>query len=146
MTGKDSTQGNPGSGNSQAYHINHAEVVAPNASTVVNNHTIVIRISFTIQISGESIERMFRALKEKFGTVWKKLHETHFDGEGQSEVIIYRLDETPAGMIQALQYIRKELGGDAAASVRYISREMHFDRGQLTLSQAIEIAEYENRL
>lgn len=138
---------NSGSSNShQAYHIDHAEVVAPNASTVVNNHTVVIRISFTVRISGESLERMFHALKEKFCTTWKMLHETRFDGESPSEVTVYRLEGSPSNLVQALQYIREELGEDATTSVRYTSKRLHFERGQLTLSQAIGIAEHENRL
>lgn len=146
MTGPNGKQHNPGNGNSQTYHIDRADVVAPNASTVVNNHTVVIRISFTVRISGESLERMFRALKEKFGTAWKRLHETRFDGESPSEVTVYRLDGTPSDLLQALQYIRKEWGEDAVTSVRYTSRKMHFERGQLTLSQAIDIAKNENGL
>lgn len=147
MTDQKDKQCNSGSGNShQTYHIDHAEVVAPNASTVVNNHTIVIRISFTVQISGDSLERMFHALKEKFGTAWKSLHETHFCGDSPAEVMVYRLDGNPSDLVQALQYIRKEWGEDAVTSVRYTSKRLRFDRGQLTLSQAIEIAEHENRL
>ena len=78
MTGKNNAPGVPCNGNShRAFHIDHADVVAPGASTVVNNHTVIIRFSFTIRISGESLERMFRVLKEKFGTArdpfrWRK--------------------------------------------------------------------------
>ena len=51
MTGKNNTPGDPCNGNShQAYHIDHADVVAPGASTVVNNHTVIIRFTFTIRI------------------------------------------------------------------------------------------------
>ena len=53
MTGKNNTPGDPCNGNPhRAYHIDHADVVAPGASTVVNNHTVIIRFSFTIRISG----------------------------------------------------------------------------------------------
>ena len=134
------------SSNHQTFHIGTADVVAPHASTVVNNHTVIIRISFTVRISGESLERMLHALKEKFGTAWKKLHETRFDGESSSEVAVYRFDGSPSNLLQALQYIQEKLGESAVTSVRYTSKSLHFERGQLTLSQAIDIAKDEDRL
>ena len=147
MTGKNNTPGDPCNGNShQAYHIDHADVVAPGASTVVNNHTVIIRFSFTIRISGESLERMFRVLKEKFGTIWKKQRETHFDGESSYEVMVYALEGTPSVMALALRYIREEMGDDAVTSVSYTSKKCHFERGGLTLSQAINIATHESDL
>ena len=147
MTGKNNTPGDPCNGNThRAYHIDHADVVAPGASTVVNNHTVIIRFTFTIRISGESLERMFRVLKEKFGTIWKKQRETHFDGESSYEVMIYALEGTPSEMALALRYIREEMGDDAVTSVSYTSKKCHFERGGLTLSQAINIATHESDL
>lgn len=147
MTGKNNTPGDPCNGNShQAYHIDHADVVAPGASTVVNNHTVIIRFTFTIRISGESLERMFCLLKEKFGTIWKKQRETHFDGESSYEVMGYALEGTPSVMALALRYIREEMGDDAVTSVSYTSKKCHFERGGLTLSQAINIATHESDL
>lgn len=147
MTGKNNTPGDPCNGNShQAYHIDRAEVVAPGASTVVNNHTVIIRFSFTIRISGESLERLFCALKEKFGTMWIKERKTHFDGESSYEVMVYALEGTPSVMALALRYIREEMGDDAVTSVSYTSKKCHFERGGLTLSQAINIATHESDL
>lgn len=147
MTGKNNTPGDPCNGNPhRVYHIDHADVVAPSASTVVNNHTVIIRFSFTIRISGESLERMFRVLKEKFGTIWKKQRETHFDGESSYEVMVYALEGTPSVMALALRYIREEMGDDVVTSVSYTSKKCHFERGGLTLSQAINIATHESDL
>ena len=147
MTGKNNTPGDPCNGNPhRAYHIDHADVVAPGASTVVNNHTVIIRFSFTIRISGESLERMFRVLKEKFGTIWKKQRETHFDGESSYEVMVYALEGTPSVMALALRYIQEKMGDDAVTSVNYTSKKCHFERGGLTLSQAINIATHESDL
>lgn len=147
MTGKNNTPGDPCNGNShQAYHIDHADVVAPGASTVVNNHTVIIRFSFTIRISGESLERMFCLLKEKFGTMWIKERKTDFDGESSYEVMGYALEGTPSVMALALRYIREEMGDDAVTSVSYTSKKCHFERGGLTLSQAINIATHESDL
>ncbi len=147
MTGKNNTPGDPCNGNShQAYHIDHADVVAPGASTVVNNHTVIIRFTFTIRISGESLERMFCLLKEKFGTMWIKERKTDFDGESSYEVMGYALEGTPSVMALALRYIREEMGDDAVTSVSYTSKKCHFERGGLTLSQAINIATHESDL
>lgn len=147
MTGKNNTLGDPCNGNShQAYHIDRAEVVAPGASTVVNNHTVIIRFTFTIRISGESLERMFCLLKEKFGTMWIKERKTDFDGESSYEVMGYALEGTPSVMALALRYIREEMGDDAVTSVNYTSKKCHFERGGLTLSQAINIATHESDL
>ena len=147
MTGKNNTPGDPCNGNShQAYHIDRAEVVAPGASTVVNNHTVIIRFTFTIRISGESLERLFCALKEKFGTMWIKERKTDFDGESSYEVMGYALEGTPSVMALALRYIREEMGDDAVTSVSYTSKKCHFERGGLTLSQAINIATHESDL
>ena len=147
MTGKNNTPGDPCNGNShQAYHIDRAEVVAPGASTVVNNHTVIIRFSFTIRISGESLERLFCALKEKFGTMWIKERKTHFDGESSYEVMVYALEGNPSVMVLALRYIREKMGDDAVTSVNYTSKKCHFERGGLTLSQAINIATHESDL
>ena len=147
MTGKNNTPGDPCNGNShQAYHIDHADVVAPGASTVVNNHTVIIRFTFTIRISGESLERLFCALKEKLGTMWIKERKTDFDGESSYEVMGYALEGTPSVMALALRYIREEMGDDAVTSVSYTSKKCHFERGGLTLSQAINIATHESDL
>ena len=147
MTGKNNTPGDPCNGNShQAYHIDHADVVAPGASTVVNNHTVIIRFTFTIRISGESLERMFCLLKEKFGTMWIKERKTDFDGESSYEVMVYALEGTPSVMALALRYIREEMGDDVVTSVSYTSKKCHFERGGLTLSQAINIATHESDL
>ena len=147
MTGKNNTPGDPCNGNShQAYHIDRAEVVAPGASTVVNNHTVIIRFTFTIRISGESLERLFCALKEKFGTMWIKERKTHFDGESSYEVMVYALEGNPSVMVLALRYIREKMGDDAVTSVNYTSKKCHFERGGLTLSQAINIATHESDL
>lgn len=147
MTGKNNTPGDPCNGNShQAYHIDRAEVVAPGASTVVNNHTVIIRFSFTIRISGESLERLFCALKEKFGTMWIKERKTHFDGESSYEVMVYALEGNPSVMVLALRYIQEKMGDDAVTSVNYTSKKCHFERGGLTLSQAINIATHESDL
>ena len=113
---------------------------------MVNNHTVIIRFSFTIRISGESLERMFRVLKEKFGTIWKKQRETHFDGESSYEVMVYALEGTPSVMALALRYIQEKMGDDAVTSVNYTSKKCHFERGGLTLSQAINIATHESDL
>ena len=147
MTGKNNTPGDPCNGNShQAYQIDSAEVVAPGASTVVNNHTVIIRFSFTIRISGESLERLFCALKEKFGTMWIKERKTHFDGESSYEVMVYALEGNPSVMVLALRYIQEKMGDDAVTSVNYTSKKCHFERGGLTLSQAINIATHESDL
>ena len=142
MTGKNKNiPGDPDSGNRhEVSHIDYAEVVAPSASTVVNNHTVIIRIS------GESLERMFRLLKEKFGTMWIKERKTHFDGESSYEVMVYALEGNPSVMALALRYIREEMGDDAVTSVSYTSKKCHFERGGLTLSQAINIATHESDL
>lgn len=148
MTGKNKNiPGDPDSGNRhEVSHIDYAEVVAPSASTVVNNHTVIIRFTFTIRISGESLERMFRLLKEKFGTMWIKERKTHFDGESSYEVMVYALEGNPSVMALALRYIREALGDDAVTSVSYTSKKCHFERGGLTLSQAINIATHESDL
>lgn len=65
MTDEEDKPGGSGSGNSrQTYQIDHADVVAPGASTVVNNHTVVIRFSFTIRIGGEHIENISMSSKK----------------------------------------------------------------------------------
>ena len=85
------------------------------------------------------------ALKEKFNVAWKKLRETHFEGEGQPDVPVYQFSGTPQDIVRALRYIREEWDEDALSSVRYISKERHFDRGRLTLGQAIGLAEDESK-
>ena len=147
MTGKNNTPGDPCNGNThRAYHIDHADVVAPGASTVVNNESVIFRVSFSIRISGESLESMFRVLLEKFGRIWINHRERHFDGESSYEVMIYALEGTPSEMALALRYIREEMGDDAVTSVSYTSKKCHFERGGLTLSQAINIATHESDL
>ena len=115
------------------------------AGTVANNHIIVIRLTLTLQINGEFLEKSCRALKEKFNVAWKKLRETHFEGEGQPDVPVYQFSGTPQNIALALRYIREEWDEDALSSVRYISKERHFDRSRLTLVQAIGLAEDESK-
>ena len=147
MTEREDKPESLGSGNScQTNHIDRVEVFSPNATTVVNRHTIVIRFSFHIQISGGFLERIFRALTEKTGLTWNTTRETHFDGESPSEITLYQLSGSPSDIVPALQRLREEVDETAIASVRYISKARHFDRNRLTLAQAIDIATYERRL
>ena len=78
--------------------------------------------------------------------MWIKERKTDFDGESSYEVMGYALEGTPSVMALALRYIREEMGDDAVTSVNYTSKKCHFERGGLTLSQAINIATHESDL
>lgn len=62
MTDQKNMPCNSDDSNAQVYHISHAEVVAPNATTVVNNYTVVVQLSFNVWINEEFLERI--ALKK----------------------------------------------------------------------------------
>lgn len=144
-------EGNTGTGNS--YHETHVENVenfCPNATKVVNNHirhvTVQINFRLTIRLDGEAMSRLFQTLQSRYRLALGKLKNTRFDGEGNPDVQICRLEGTPAGVADALRFIRESLGDEAVTAVRYISKKTGFDRGNLTLQQATQIAEYESGL
>ncbi len=131
-------------------HINNVEVYAPGAGKVENNHThtvtVQVNINFSVHFHTSFLTKWLHALIGKFGIVCANLCDTHFDGEGQSDVSVYQLSGNPVQIARALRQLDKELGNDATVSVRYISKENRFDRSNLTLLQAIGIAEYESGL
>lgn len=140
-----------GSGNSYVEnHIDHVETFAPQAEKVENNHTHIVNVqlnfSFSFHLHTSTVTRWFDSLKGKRGLSATNLHETHFDGVCSSDTPVYQLSGSPADVADALRQLGKELGEEAVVSVHYISRDNHFERKSLTLSQSISLAEYESRL
>lgn len=115
-----------------------------------NNHTctvtVQINLNVSISVNGKWLEKMFKTLQKRFGVIFGGITCTNFDGEAQTGTSVYQLSGTPIDIVKALRQIDEILGEDAIDSVRYISKTKHFDRSNLTLQQAIRIAENEGRL
>lgn len=160
-------KGDPGTDNSYTdVHIENVGNYAPNARTVVNNQgtTVNINLNISISIDGQKIFNLFKKISRKFNLVCNKSHHTRFDGgdwsnniysedqscfwdsDACSSCFSYQISGSPSDIVSALYCIGQELGDGMVESVRYVSAGNHFERDNLTIVQAIEIARYETRL
>lgn len=161
-------KGDPGTDNHyKDVHIEKVGTYAPNAEIVVNNQgtTININLNISISIDGLKIFSLFKTISRKFNLVCNKSLHTRFDGEDgshyylcsedqccnldsgdRSESFTCQISGSPSDIISALYYIEHEFGDGMVESVRYVSASNHFERDNLTIIQAIEIARYETRL
>lgn len=157
-------KGDPGTDNRyNDVHIDNVDNYNPNARTVVNNQgtTVNINLNISISIDGQKIFSLFKKISRKFNLVCNKSLHTRFDGEDgshclcgedqccfwdggdRSESFTCQISGYPSDIASALYCIGQELGDGMVESVRYVSANNHFERDNLTIVQAIEIARYE---
>lgn len=142
-------EGNPGCNNRfEETLIEKVEALYPNATKVVNDRsvTIQINISLHINLNGERAIKLFKTFQRKFHLAFEKLQSSHFDGEGRMGTTVCQFSGSPSAIAAALRCICETWGDDAAEAVRYASKNTHFERGRLTLLDALKLAEDESRL
>lgn len=142
-------KGNPGSNNRfEENLIEKVEALYPNATKVVNDRsvTIQINISLHIDLNGEQAIRLFKTFQRRFHLKFEKRQSSHFDGESRTGTSVCQFSGSPSAIAAALRCIGGVWGDDAAETVRYASKRTHFERGRLTLPDALKIAEDESRL
>ena len=142
-------EGNPGSHNRfEENRIEKVEALCPNTTKVVNDHSVTVQINFNLNINlnGERAASLFKTLQRKFHLAFEKRQSNHFDGESRTGTFVCQFSGSPSAIAAALRYICKVWGDDAAETVWYVSKNTHFERGRLTLSDALKIAEDESRL
>lgn len=106
----------------------------------VNNKTITVNVSFTFD-------------KDKFELIQQIIHQAdavlsqvmfkHFDGNPDTEHDTCQLSDTPDRILSLLCRIREEVGEDALSDIRYSAPSDGFERDHLTLSQTIQLADYD---
>lgn len=137
-------KGNPGSHNHfEENLIENVEALYPNATKVVNDRSVTIQINFTLKVNlnGELVVSLFKTLRHKFHLAFEQRQANHFDGESHIENTICQFSGSPSAIAAALRCICETWGDDAAEAVRYASKNTHFERGRLTLLDALKIAE-----
>lgn len=142
-------EGNPGSHNRfEETRIDNVEALCPNATTVTVDRSVTVQVSFSLNINlnGEKAVSLFKTLQRKFRLTFEKLQSSHFDGAGSTETTLCQFCGSPADIAAALRCICEAWGEDAAEAIRYASKNTHFERSRLTLSDALKIAEDESRL
>lgn len=139
-------KGNPGSHNRfEKTLIENVEALCPNATKVVNDRSVTVQINFNLNINlnGGLAVSLFKTLQRKFHLAFEKLQSSHFDGESRTGTFVCQFIGSPSAIAATLWCIGKVWGDDAAETVRYISKHTHFERGRLTLSDALKMAEDE---
>lgn len=142
-------EGNPGNHNRfEENLIEKVEALYPNATKVVNDRsvTIQINISLHIDLNGEQAIKLFKTFQRKFHLIFEKRQSNHFDGESRIGTSVCQFSGSPSAIAAALWCIGEVWGDDAAETVRYASKNTHFERSRLTLPDALKIAEDESRL
>ena len=136
-------------GNNQILpNATHAEQHFHEVGKVENNYTttIEIHLNATINLNGEVLARFCTKLTQRLPIAFCKFLQGHFDGEGDISLTTYQLSGAPSDIAEALRLLRRELGDDATADVRYHSKTTRFERNHLTLLSAEQIADDESRL
>ena len=142
-------KGNPGNDNHfTESRIGKVENLCPNAKEVVNDRSVTIQINFSLHVNlnGEQAVSLFKTLQRKFHLTIKKIQPNRFDGGSPAEAVAFRFSGSPSAIAEALRAIRSTWNDDAVDAIRYVSANLHFERGMLTLSDALQIAEDESRL
>lgn len=142
-------EGNPGSNNHfEENQIEKVDALCPNATKVLNDHSVTVQINFSLNINlnGERAVSLFTALRRRFHLTIEKLQSSHFDGESRLGTTACQISGSPAAIAAALRGIYETWGEDAAETIRYASKNMGFERGRLTLSETLRIAENESGL
>ena len=136
-------------GNNQILpNATHAEQHFHEVGKVENNYATTIEIHFSVNINlnGEALTRLCTKLTQRLPIAFRKFLQGHFDGEGDISLTTYQLSGAPSDIAEALRLLRRELGDDATADVRYHSNKNRFERNHLTLLSAEQIADNESRL
>lgn len=122
--------------------------MCPNATKVLNDHSVTVQINFSLNINlnGERAVSLFTALRRRFHLTIEKLQSNHFDGGGRLGTTACQFNGSPTAIAAALRGIYETWGEDAAETIRYTSKNTGFERGRLTLPEALRIAEDESGL
>lgn len=71
------------------------------------------------------------------------IYSKNFDGEGSEAVPVIKITGCPADIAKVLSAIEQHLGGDLGRIFKYVSPQNQFERDNLTLAQALAIANSE---
>lgn len=104
----------------------------------INEDTITVNFSVTFD-------------RDKFALLQDIIHQmdmtlsrvtvSHFDGHPDTAIPVYQLHGASPSVAAALRRIQDSLGADSLTDIYYVSERYGFERGHLTLSQTIQLAE-----
>jgi len=113
------------------------------------------RESRPFKISGDTITVNFSVTfdRDKFALLQDIIHQmdmtlsrvtvSHFDGRPDTSAPVCQLQGASPAVAAALRQIRDRLGADFLTDIHYASESYGFERGHLTLTQTIRLAENE---
>lgn len=106
----------------------------------INEDTITVNFSVTFDRDKFAL---LQDIIHQMDMVLSRVTVSHFDGHPDTAVPVYQLQGASPSIAAALRQIRDSLGTDSLTDIYYASESYGFERGHLTLSQTIQLAENE---
>lgn len=104
----------------------------------INEDTITVNFSVTFDRDKFAL---LQDIIHQMDMVLSRVTVSHFDGHPDTAIPVYQLHGASPTVAAALRQIRDSLGTDSLADIYYASESCGFERGHLTLSQTIQLAE-----
>lgn len=105
----------------------------------INGDTITVNFSVTFDRDKFAL---LQDIIHQMDVVLSRVTVSRFEGGSDTAVPEYQLRGASPAVAAALHRIRDSLGVDSLTDMRYTSENYGFERGHLTLSQTIHLAEY----
>lgn len=104
----------------------------------INEDTITVNFSVTFDRDKFAL---LQDIIHQMDMVLSRVTVSHFDGHPDTAIPVYQLHGASPTVAVALRQIRDRLGADSLTDIYYASESCSFERGHLTLSQTIQLAE-----
>lgn len=118
----------------------------PSAQMVNDTTVIHVTINVNVDFGAKGLSRMVHNVFAKVPLSIKNLIKTHIWGLGTASVASCVFAGQPIVLLGVLQVLSQLFRDENAISIKYISKILQIEQDNLTLSQAIEFAQYENEL
>lgn len=104
-----------------------------------------VTITFNVTIDRDKFSIIQELVRQAY-MILSQVVLSHFDGNPDLEREAYQLSGTPDSVAALLGRIAGEVGAEALTDISYSSPSNGFERDHLTLSQTIQLADYESQL
>lgn len=101
-----------------------------------------ITVNFSVTFDRDKFALM-QDIIHQMDMVLSRVTVSHFDGHPDTAIPFYQLRGAASSVAAALRQIQENLGADSLSDICYASESLGFERGHLTLSQTIQLAENE---
>lgn len=106
----------------------------------INGDTITVNFSVTFDRDKFAL---LQDIIRQLDMVLSRVTVSRFDGHPDTPLPLYQLQGAAPTVAEALRQISDRLGDDSLTDIHYASESCGFERGHLTLSQTIQLAENE---